>query len=195
MPNRKLTDAEALALWREADRRLRLVDLEHPQPMAQVDALLEILGPRRRDESLTQWLQRGQKQAEAAPVERPSAEIIPFNPRRQRFTPVAEITRLAADTSGPDLPLPTRELETADGRFRFHATLEADQVLLTLQALGLAADEFAGRLVGIASAEGGGEPVVMLQLDEDGDGSVRLPDSQELRRALLKPVIGVIDEA
>lgn len=194
MPNDKLSDAEALALWREAERRLRLVDVERPLPMARVDALLETLGPRRRDESIREWLQRGRRTEPTEP-ERPSAEIIPFNPRHQRFAPVAEITRLAADTSGPDIPLPARELETADGRFRFRTTLEGDQILITVQALGLAADEFARRLIGIASAEGDGEPVAILQLDEDGDGSVRLPDSMELRRALLRPVIGLIENA
>ena len=195
MPESKLPDAEALSLWREAERRLRLVDIERPLPMARVDGLLEVLGPRRRDETLTEWLERGRRRAEPAPAEGPSAEIIPFNPRRHRFAPVAEITRLAADTSGPGIPLPSRELESADGRFRLRTALEGDQVLITIQSLGLAADEFAGRLLGIAWAERDSEPVAVLQLDEDGDGSVRLPDTPKLRRALLKPVIGLIEEA
>jgi hypothetical protein len=190
MTERKLSDAEAVALWREAERRLKLVDAEPPVSMARVDALLGVLGARKEGESLTDWLTRSGK----APVEetRPSAEIIQFSPRRQRFMPVAEITRLAADTSGPDLPLPARELETADGRFRLKVSIEGDQVLIAVQALGLAADEFAGRTLGIAGADA--EPVAVLQLDEDGDGSVRLPDSPELRRALLKPVLGVIED-
>jgi len=193
MPQGKLTDAEALALWREAERRLRLVDVEPPLSMARVDAALEVLGPRREGESLEAWLKRGQD-AQRRVDERPSAEIIPFNPRRQRFTPMAEITRLAADTSGPDVPLPSRELETADGRFRLRTVLEADQLVLTLEALGLASDEFAGKLVGIGAADGD-VPVAVMQLDEDGEGTVRLPDAPELRRALLKPVIGLIEEA
>jgi hypothetical protein len=32
------------------------------------------------------------------------------------------------------------------------------------------------------------------QLDGDGDGQARLPDSPELRRALLRPVIGLVED-
>lgn len=191
MTERKLSDAEALALWREAERRLRLVDPAPPLEMATVDALRDVLGPRRRDEALRDWLQRSQ--APAAPQERPSAAIIPFSPRRQRFIPVAEITRLAADTAGAQLELPMRELETADGRFRLKVSREGDQVVIAVQTLGLAADQFAGKLIGLAAAEATA-PIVVLQLDDDGDGEVRLPDSDELRRALLHPVLGTIED-
>jgi len=196
MTNHKLSDSEAEELWRLAEQRLRLVDREPPVALSQVDALLQALGPRRREESLGAWLQRSRApQAAAAP--RPSAEIIPFSPRfnarRQRFTPLAEIVRLAAD-SGGELALPLRELETADGRFRLEVTGEGDQVVIAIQALGLAADEFAGRTVGLAPAAAGAEPIALLALDEDGDGRVRLPDDPALRRALLKPVIGLIED-
>lgn len=194
MPQGKLSDAEALALWKEAERRLRLVDVEPPLATARVDALLEAVGPRREGESIRAWLRRSQEgTAEDDADERPSAEIIPFNPRRQRFAPVAGITRLAADTTSGEIPLPTRELETQDGRFRLRVTVEADQVVVALEALGFAADEFAGRTVGIAPADGD-VPVAVIVLDEDGDGEVRLPDTVELRRALLEPVIGLIEE-
>lgn len=192
MPDQTLSDSEALVLWREAERRLRLVDVEPPLSMTTVDSLLDVLGPRRSNESLGDWLQRGH--APATTIERPSAEIIPFNPRRQRFTPVAEIVRLAADTSGPEIPLPTRELETADGRFRLRVTLEGDHVLLTVQALGLASDDFAGRTIGLAAADTDQPPVALLQLDEDGDGTVRLPDTTALRQALLKPILGLVED-
>jgi hypothetical protein len=36
--------------------------------------------------------------------------------------------------------------------------------------------------------------VALLALDEDGDGRVRLPDAPELRLALLKPVIGLVED-
>ena len=192
---RKLSDTEAEELWRMAEQRLRLVDREPPVAPSQVDALLQTLGPRRREESLGDWLQRWR--APGAEAARPSAEIIPFSPRfnarRQRFTPMAEIVRLAAD-SGGEIALPARELETADGRFRLKVTGEGDQVVIALQALGLAADEFAGKTIGLAPAAGGAEPIALLALDEDGDGRVRLPDDPALRRALLKPVIGLIED-
>jgi hypothetical protein len=191
MTDHKLSPAEALALWREAERRLRLVDREPPLTMAKVDGLRQLLGERRTDESLADWLLRARKEARE---ERPSAQIIPFSPRRQRFVPVAEITRLAADSAGSEIGLPVRELETADGRFRLAVTAEGDQLLIGLQALGHAADEFAGRAIGLASAEAGAEPVAVLQLDGDGDGQTRLPDSPELRRALLRPVLGLVED-
>lgn len=197
MTDRKLSDTEAEELWLMAEQRLRLIDRDPPVALNQVDALLQVLGPRRREESLTDWLRRSQgPQAEEAP--RPSAEIIPFsprfNPKRQRFTAMAEIVRLAADSGGTEIALPSRELETADGRFRLKVTSEGDQVVIEIQTLGLAADEFAGKTIGLAPAVGGAEPVVILALDDDGDGRVRLPDDPELRLALLKPVIGLIED-
>jgi hypothetical protein len=196
MTARKLSDTEAAELWLMAERRLSLVDRD-PPVLGQVDALLQTLGPRRRDETLTDWLRRSQA-PQVEETARPSAEIIPFSPRfnakRQRFTAVAEIVRLAADSGGTEIALPSRELETADGRFRLKVTGEADQVVIEIQALGLAADDFANKTIGIAPATGGAEPVAILALDEDGDGRVRLPDDQELRLALLKPVIGLIED-
>ena len=196
MTDRKLSDAEALALWRRAEQRLRLLDTEPPVNIDQVDALLRIVGPRRPGEAFGDWLMRSQAPRTTADA-RPSAEIIPFSPqfsaRRQRFTPVAEIVRLAADSAGGQIALPRRELQTADGRFRLKVTREGDQVVLEIQALGLAADEFAGRVIGLAGAGGAPEPLAMLQLDADGDGQVRLPDAPELRVELLKPVIGVVE--
>ena len=150
MTDRKLSDAEALALWRRAEQRLRLVDTEPPVRIEQVDALLRVVGPRRPGEALGDWLMRSQ--APQAVVERPSAEIIPFSPqfsaKRQRFTPVAEIVRLAADSAGGEIALPSHELETADGRFRLKVTSEGDQVVIEIQTLGHAADEFDGRTIG-----------------------------------------------
>ncbi len=192
MTRRKLSDTEALALWREAERRLRLVDTEPAVSSGQIDALLELVGRRREGESLAEWLDRSR--AQPAPAERPSAQIIPFNPRRQRFAPVAEIVRLAADSSGPGIPLPTRELETTDGRFRLTVASEADQVVISVQALGFAADEFGGRSMGLAGAAARPVPIAVFQLDEDGDGQIRLPDSPDLRRVLLAPVLGLIED-
>ncbi len=197
MTDRKLSDAEALELWRRAEHRLRLIDTEPPVAIAQVDALLQILGPRRQGEALGDWLQRGRAPV-AAPAPRPSAEIIPFSPRfspnRQRFTAIAEIVRLAADSGGLGIALPSCELETADGRFRLKVASVGEELLITLQALGLAADEFAGRTLGLAPAGGTGEPIALIPLDADGDGQVRLPDDAALRLVLLQPVIGLVED-
>jgi hypothetical protein len=189
MTKRKLTEAQVLDLWREAAQRLRLVDREPALTAARVDGLLQLLGPRPQGESVAEWLTRRR----TAGSERTSAQIIPFNPRRHRFIPVAEITRLAADSGGTGIPLPARELETADGRFRLSVVLVGAQIVITVQALGPAADDFAGRTIGLAGS-GAAAPLAVLQLDGDGDGRVHLPDTPELRQALLRPVIGLIED-
>jgi hypothetical protein len=193
MPHRTLTDAEAQALWRRAAARLELVDVEPPVSMAEVDALLGLIGPRRVDEPIVTWLRRGQAPRASAPVQE-SAEIIPFNPRRQRFTPVANFVRLAADTSGLEIPLPARALETDDGQFRLEVTKDGDELVISIQALGQASDLFAGRTLGLQADEPGQMPVALITLDEDGDGAVRLADRPALRRALLRPLLGVIED-
>lgn len=193
MTDRKLTPDEAEPLWREARRRLQNVEVEPPLTRARLDALQSRLGPRGAEEDLRSWL-RGGRRAREAPPPAESAVIIPFEPGHQRFRPVSRFTRLAADTSGGRLELPERELESDDGRFRLRVRREADQVVLELQALGFTSDQFASRLVGLASAEDG-VPVAVVALDEDADGSARLPDTRELRRALLRPVVGLVEEA
>lgn len=179
--------------WQRAKTRLRLVDTEPPLEMTRVDALAGVLGPRGENEDLRNWLGRARTPVQAT-TPAASAEIIPFNPARQRFTPVADVVRLAADSGGPGVPLPSRDVETEDGRFRFRVTTEGDLLRIELQALGLASEEFAGRTLGLASADDARTPVVVLLLDEDADGFVQLPDTSELRRTLLWPVIGVIED-
>jgi hypothetical protein len=192
MTKGRLSDAEAVALWREAGRRLRLVDAEPPLEMARVDALQALLGPRRKGEPLAEWLQRGR--AAGAASGRPSAEIIHVDFGSRRFRPVAEIIRLAADTAGERPELPERELESTDGRFRLRVTPVGDEVVVAVQVLGQAADQFAGQLIAIAGLGSEASPVAVLLLDEDGDGEARIADSLQLRHALLRPLIGVLDE-
>ncbi|HEX6143288.1 MAG TPA: hypothetical protein VFZ01_11245 [Geminicoccaceae bacterium] len=194
MTDDKLTPDEAEPLWREARRRLRDVEVEPPLTRARLDALQRRIGPRGPSEDLRSWLRRGRHAREAPPAA-DAGVIVPFQPGRQRFRPVSRFTRLAADTAGGRLELPERELESDDGRFRMRVRREADQVVLELQALGFTTDQFAGRLVGLASPDEEDVPVAMVALDEDADGSVRLADTPELRRALLRPVIGLVEEA
>lgn len=191
MTDRKLTDPEAYELWREAGRRLRRTEVEPPFEIAQVDALLRVLGPRPAGQDLRTWL-RGGAATDTTAVQADS-NIIPFDPRRQRFRPIAEITRLAADT-GVALELPERDLESQDGQFRMRIRSEGGQIVLELSALGFTTDTFTSKLVGLASLEDEEVPVALIQLDEDGDGSVRLPDSPALRQALLRPVIGLVED-
>ena len=191
MTDRKPVPAD---LWREAARRLQAADPEPPLSATRIDALLDLLGPRPPGEDLRDWLKRGGDQpAGRAPVAS-GGQVIPFDPRRQRFRRVAAITRLAADTGGQDLALPDGELETQDGQFRLRMSAGDGWILLELAALGFTADQFSSKTVALASIEDETVPVALIELDEDGDGTARLPDGPDLRRALLRPVIGLIED-
>ena len=71
-------------------------------------------------------------------------------------------------------------------------TRESDELVINITALGNASDDYAGHKVGLASV--GREPIAVVTLDEDGDGSIRLADTTDLRLVLLRPVIGTIQD-
>ncbi|MEZ5932618.1 MAG: hypothetical protein R3F54_11785 [Alphaproteobacteria bacterium] len=193
MTTKPMNDDERETLWKFAAHRLRLVDVEPPVGSDMVDDLLQQLGPRTESQSISDWLQGAAEQSEVEQSQ--TAEVIRFDPKRQRFNQIAEFTRLAADSAGGDIPLPAAPLETSDGRFRLEIAEADDQMLRVLiQALGDASDELAGRLIGLA-AEGNYETLIgLVELDEDGDGMIRLHDDGATRRALLRPVLGTIDD-
>lgn len=69
------------------------------------------------------------------------------------FTPVTEVVPLTTttDMTEPELPDPGRPLESVDGRFRVWAEEENGKIRITIEALGLAADEFANKRIGIVA--------------------------------------------
>lgn len=193
MTSKPLSDDERKTFWQLAAHRLQLVDVERPVTTDTVDQLLQQLGPRTADQRIGDWLQGA---AEQNTVEQSqSAEVISFDPKRHRFTQIAEFTRLAADSGASEVPLPAAPLETSDGRFRLDIQGVDDQMIRVLiQALGDASDVLAGRLIGLA-AEGNYETLIgLVELDEDGDGMIRLHDDEATRKALLRPVLGMIDD-
>lgn len=197
MTTKPLNDDDRETLWKIAARRLNLVDTEPKIEPETIDQLLDKLGPRAQGESIGDWLERpAERTVDISDADTtPSAEIIHFDPKRQRFNQIAEFTRLAADSAGGDIPLPAAPLETSDGRFRLEIGASEDQMIRVLiQALGDASDELAGRLIGLA-AEGNYETLIgLVELDEDGDGMIRLHDDIATRQALLRPVLGTIDD-
>ncbi|MEM7042221.1 MAG: hypothetical protein AAF543_05370 [Pseudomonadota bacterium] len=193
MTTKPLNDDERETLWKLAAHRLTLVDAERPVTAETVDQLLQQLGPRGDDQPIGEWLEGG---AEKRTVDQShTAEVIRFDPRRQRFNQIAEFTRLAADSAAGEIPLPSAPLETSDGRFRLDIKEADDQMIRVLiQALGDASEELAGRLIGLA-AEGNYETLIgLVELDDDGDGMIRLHDDDATRKALLRPVLGTIDD-
>lgn len=193
MTTRPLSDDERATLWKLASRRLTLVDIEPPVDVHTVDQLLAQLGPRADRQPIGDWLKGAAEQSMIDQSQ--TAEVIRFDPRRQRFNQIAEFTRLAADSISDRVPLPAAPLETSDGRFRLDIQGAEDQMIRVLvQALGDASDELAGRLIGLA-AEGNYETLIgLVELDEDGDGMIRLHDDEGTRKALLRPVLGTIDD-
>lgn len=193
MTTKPLNDDQRETLWKLAAHRLKLVDTEPPVSAETVDQLLQQLGPRGEGQAIGAWLAGAAETSEAAPSQ--SAEVIQFDPSRQRFNQIAEFTRLAADSGAGEVPLPAAPLETSDGRFRLEIEEAEDRMIRVLiQALGDASDELAGRLIGLA-AEGNYETLIgLVELDEDGDGMIRLNDDDATRKALLRPVLGTIDD-
>ncbi|MGI9435401.1 MAG: hypothetical protein ACR2Q4_11325 [Geminicoccaceae bacterium] len=187
----KLNDRDLDRLWHKAHQRLELVDAEPPVSMAEIDQLLTRLGRRAANQSIEDWLKTAavQSRSIADPV---AAVVVPFDSIRHRFTPVVEFIRLAADDGGSAIPLPTGALEDDLGKFRLQVSKAGDDLVVKVTALGHASDDYANCKVGLAAP--GSEPVAVLDLDDDGDGEVILPDNDELRRLLLNPVIGLVEE-
>lgn len=198
MAQKKLADSQRIAFWREAGRRLSLVDRDAPVTLGRVDRLLDALPEHYPQEMLGNWLRRVIA-ASGASADSSAANIIPLRAKPQwRFTPLANIKRLAADSNGSGvapLPDPGRTLETEDGRFRLTVTAEDGHVHLLIETLGFAADLFAGRRLGITGPCGEDELIAIIELDDDGDGWVSVKDQAAVRRALLHPVIGLLEDA
>ena len=193
MTTKPLSDDERETFWKLAGHRLRLVDIEPSINADSVDQVLQQLGPRADGQPIGDWLKTAAEKPRVNQGQ--TAEVIRFDPRRQRFNQIAEFTRLAADSISDRVPLPAAPLETSDGRFRLDIQEADDRMIRVLiQALGDASDELAGRLIGLA-AEGNYETLIgLVELDGDGDGTIRLHDDEPTRRALLRPVLGTIDD-
>jgi len=201
MSDQSLSDDERDALWKRAASRLALVDVEPPVSMAEVDAVFEVVGARPAGASLTAWLKGN------AIVEEPSTSSTlstgPTEPGnvtsladyRQRFRPVATFVRLAADSAGPEIGLPSRPLETDDGQFRLSAKAERGDLRVEIQALGMASADWSGRQMGLSGSADDQPLIAIFTFDEDGDAELVIDDTPAHRQVLLRPVIGAIDEA
>jgi hypothetical protein len=142
------------------------------------------------------WLASGAIVEEAPATSSPTSDnVTSLADYRQRFRPVATFVRLAADSAGPDIGLPSRPLETEDGQFRLKATAEDDGLHVEIQALGMASSDWSGRRMGLSSSADDQPLLAIFTFDEDGDATVLIDDTPANRQALLRPMIGAIDEA
>jgi UDP:flavonoid glycosyltransferase YjiC (YdhE family) len=120
----------AKRFWQIAEKRLKLTDLPPLPSTKERTPFLAALPERLAREPVQDWLKRCQVG---------SAKIIPF-PQPKRLLPLAEITRLAADSGLERYPLPDpgRFLESDDGRFRLKIIGEVPETIrIMLQTLGL----------------------------------------------------------
>ena len=184
-----LTPEEEKALWEQARRCLALTQTKPTVPADWVDRLQAQLPPKQQNETIGDWLRR----ASAESVDT-HADVLPFRPKpSRRLTPLTEFVRLAADSSESEPELPGSALESSDGRFRLRVLADTHGVTIFIEALGLATDQFAHSCIGLLNPEDSREPVFTIDLDQDGDGHCRIEDTPVLRRALLNPVILLVE--
>lgn len=153
------SDADISRLWLRAWHQLQqMADVAITRE--DIDNALAALPKRLPNESLADWLRRG-----AAPVE-------------------ADFLRMAASAGDELFPLLRHPLESADGRFRLAVAHVGDGLEITIQALGMAIDEFAFCGFDLVAAETG-HAFANLTLDFKGGGKVQIADNEANRRALL----------
>ena len=185
MTKTPLTAAEEQFLWDEVRKNLTLLRTEPPASTAEADKLLALLPKRAQGESLRHWLERGQNIQTT------------HQPLLQKWIFLTEIVRLAAATTSDSpfpLPDPQRPLETQDGQFRFWISGQAGKILIKVETLGLAIDNFAFQRIGIADAANTLVAIIEIELDENGEGYCEVDDQPAIRQALLRPTILQLDE-
>ncbi|MEQ1637767.1 MAG: hypothetical protein ABL903_13870 [Methylococcales bacterium] len=172
-------------LWHETYRRLLAFEAELPIAEETVDAVLDTLPLRLPAESYRAWFKRGQKMA----------KIIQFP--KMNFRYLTEVQRLAADSRETEDALPEIALISRNQQFRLTVEILPDNRLkLTLEALGLASSSHANRLIGIAAADSKDQLISLIRLNADGEGmDDSLENTAAIRQALLRPVIGLIEQS
>ena len=179
-------DHDPNSLWIEAWHTLHAQDRRPLVNAADVDHLLALLPERSGHESSAAWLARLTAQAT-------SAKVIPFPVKARNFKPMTEFFRMAADSGSERLPLPDTTLESADGRLWLTVTKDGEELVLTVQAVGMAIDDLSGKTVGLAAKDDADTLLLVVELDDQAEGTCRVADDEAVRAALLHPVIGLVD--
>lgn len=184
MVEQRLTEREKARFWLIARRGLYYVDPSPPVTKGSVEQLLAVLPEWLPDESIGSWLKRANN---------PPTQVISFPKRVRRFQTVTEFFRMAADSGSERYPLPEKTLESADGRFWLTIWKVGDDLELTLQALGMAIDEFARSTLVLAASADADALLAVIQLDERGEGHGVVADTLATRKALLHPILGLLE--
>ncbi len=148
-----------------------------PLPSAEeVDQVFSTLPKRQHKESLPDWLER---------LVRGGAT--------RKFTVLAEFQRWAASSATEaQLPLPTVPMVSLNEAFRITTTLLGGLISLRVEALGVAAFNYASQTVGLALQDGS-DTLVEFELDENGNGEETVEDSEQARQALVQPCLVLVE--
>lgn len=188
-----MTHDEERLLWQEAQRRLMQADAQPPLDIDRVREAARRLDPRADAEPLAAWLARATRR-HAFP---PSAQ------RTVTLRPLSRITRLAADAGSEETrDAQEKVLESPDGKFQVSLRSTEKHLLIDVEALGPSSDEFAGLVIALTRSNADwtgsvataavGDVIGFIELDEDGDGSIRIPDTASARDGLRDFVIALV---
>jgi hypothetical protein len=169
--------------WTTLWRKLHTVRFESLPTEDEVDRILAALPPRQPEETLSHWL----KQAELSK----RSVVVPF--ARPRFTPLVTIERLAASSKHEAFPLPEAPMISPDEAFRLTVVKIGEELELRVEALGFDAFQYAGCYIGVSSNSDLSGLIAVVLLDGEGNGSVRIDDTPEIRKSLAKPVLGLLE--
>lgn len=184
------------AALRELAHRLFAVDWVAPITPDEIDRLHALMPPRQRQESLTDWLDRGLRPVRPPAETGTRAPVLRFRPRPSRpVRLVAESLAWAAAGPSPATPPLPERLEIGDKCFFAAFRLEGDMVLVSLQALGRTLLELRGKAVVVTGPEGISQTLAELTLGPRGEGHFRCPDNAEVRALLLAIKVWRLDEA
>jgi hypothetical protein len=181
-----------ITLW----NRLHMLRAEPLPSPDEADRLLQALPPRNPDETFRDWLRRAETSSSgsnvvAFPSRFKSGVAVPF--ARPRFSALTAIERLAASSQAEAYPLPEGPMLTPDGAFRLRVAKIGDELELRVEGLGADAFEYAGCCIGISVSESVEDVIAFVYLDDIGDGVTRVADSAEVRAALARPVLGLLE--
>lgn len=190
MLNNKLTNEEQAALWQLARQRLQLKKLKPAVSSELVNRLRSQLPTQQENETLGDLIRRVSSNTSS------TVELKPFKAKpTKHYKPLTEFVRLAADSHDTEMPLPIPEsaLESADGQFRLRITEINGRINIVIQTLGFAVDQFANSCIGLVDSSDETNIIAEIKLDQDGDGSCLLEDTQQLRQALLNLLIVLVE--
>jgi len=156
------------ARWQILWHRLQAMRAEPPPTREEAEQIYASLPKRRPGESTVDWIGRITAQWKVL------AEFEQWAAKGE-----VEFTR----------PLPEIPISSRDGLFNLIVEQDGPELVLRVEALNTAASDYAGCLVALADQPDGSGWLQPLQLDQYGDGEIRIEDGEDIRLILEHPWI------